>query len=872
MEYMNQLINKNFFSILTIVLFLSNTAFAWVEINGSIRGIVTNHESGQTIRGATIKLIPFKGKGKEVRSFSKDAGEFIFTDVKPGIYNLECTAFGYKTMRIIGLQVREDRAKLAYFKLVRGYAAEVTDIYSYAALEAKQKTAIETGTSSKESVENTPATVYVVTAEDIEQQGYMGLNELLQDIPEIEIQERYAPQDYNCISARGIYGNDKVLILIDGVRYNSMVNSKYALLENYNIRYAERVEIILGPSSALYGADAYMGVINIITKKGLKGKGFALTGSYGLYNTTSNAFQFGLGDDEVSFSMSGGVYYSDGAPINEHYTEEFRFYNQNYLQDGTILSSPVDPEGATQKIAIKPFDISRFSYFIEGRLEYKDWSIGLFHNQEQHSSAVSTKAHYSPYWEESKFGSSLTGINIKHTHLPKKTSKWTLKTLLNSTLMFTPNNSRFVNSFSDYKNSHSIGSDFGVRLTETFNYNINKKHKVAVGITGQHSITLPKTNDLPMQQNELFLPFSLVHTPDYDIYYLGTDHIDIDSNNLKIYQEFYYIRRFIFGAFAEYKCKFSDKLLLTLGLRFDQILDISEYDPNKKLHTYNSLNPRLGLIYKPSNNFNIKFFYGEGFLQPAPERKYEHFGTFFPVEDKQGNYTHIRAGLWRIPNEDLLPEKVRTAELSAKYLKGDLSIGLNSYFNLIENAIVIKTDFENPMFIGIPATGVEQSVNSDALTMTYGATLRADYRILLGEKEQVTLKAHASYTYADGKSRDFDHLPFSAMHTVKAGLLFRLSNFSINNSFLYRSEGYNTGSLIDEEFMQAGNPAFFVWNLFAKYKILNKNSIQLDAFVKVNNVLNRKYYHTTDNSSIAWGASPQDPIRFVCGLNIRLGS
>lgn len=80
----------------------------------------------------------------------------------------------------------------------------------------------------------------MVTAEEIEQQGYMGINELLRDIPEIEIQDRYASQDYNSVSARGVHGNEKVLILIDGIRYSSMVNSKYALLENYNIRYAEQ--------------------------------------------------------------------------------------------------------------------------------------------------------------------------------------------------------------------------------------------------------------------------------------------------------------------------------------------------------------------------------------------------------------------------------------------------------------------------------------------------------------------------------------------------------------------------------------------------------------------------------------------------------
>lgn len=46
-------------------------------------------------------------------------------------------------------------------------------------------------------------------------------------------------------------------------------------------------------------------------------------------HTTSNAFQFGVGNDDVSFSMSGGFYYSEGAKLNDYYLDEFRFYNKN---------------------------------------------------------------------------------------------------------------------------------------------------------------------------------------------------------------------------------------------------------------------------------------------------------------------------------------------------------------------------------------------------------------------------------------------------------------------------------------------------------------------------------------------------------------
>ena len=519
-----------------IILLFTQICFAWTELGGNIRGLVTNSESGQTVRGATIQLISFKGKTTPIKAFSQDAGQFIFPNVAPGLYNLECTAFGFKTTRIVGIQIREDKTKLAYFKMVRGPAAEVVEIYTYAALEAQQKAATQTGSTTNESIEDAPATIYVVTSEDIEDAGYMGLNELLSNIPEIEIQERFSSEDYNTVSSRGIQGNEKLLILVDGVRYNSMTSTKMAILENFNIRHVDRVEIIIGPASALYGADAYMGVVNIITKKGADAKGFNLTGSYGLYNTTSNAFQFGVGNDKMSFSMSGGAYYTDGANLNELYPNDFRWYNKNYLNTGKILNSPFDPTGSTQQLPLKSFDLSRFSYFVDAKFRYKKLTIGLFHNQEQHSSSASTQASYSPYWKESRFGTSLSGININQFYQPKNSDKWSLNTLINANLMIIPINSKFVNTFSSYNNAYKMGSDMGVRLTETFKYTFNKKHNLAIGITLQHSTALPKTSDISNQQSRIFLPLIPVSTVEKNIYYLGTDYTDTDGNSLKIWK------------------------------------------------------------------------------------------------------------------------------------------------------------------------------------------------------------------------------------------------------------------------------------------------------------------------------------------------
>ena len=192
--------------------------------------------------------------------------------------------------------------------------------------------------------------------------------------------------------------------------------------------------------------------------------------------------------------------------------------------------------------------------------------------------------------------------------------------------------------------------------------------------------------------------------------------------------------------------------------------------------------------------------------------------------------------------------------------------------NVIGSAITFKTEFDNQEFNGIPVAGTEQPVNREELIYTYGATARVDYRFIFGAKEQLNIKINASYTFADGQIDELEHLPFTAMHTVKAGVLFRLYDFSLNNSIIYRSDTYNNGSTdIDNHFTQTGNPSFLVWNAFAKYKIIKAKKIKLDVFVKVNNLLDNRYYHTTDNSLIGLRESPQDPIRFVAGVTIGFG-
>lgn len=146
-------------------------------------------------------------------------------------------------------------------------------------------------TATKTPVEafNAQANVSVITAKQIEARNYKNVYEALRSVVGVQ-QYSYGQAGYLTSDSIRINGSSNIVVLIDGVRANQgsdIVNIE-TLTDMTNI---ERIEVLKGSASALYGADAQGGVINIITKKtGGKSKVFANAGSYGRreYGSTIN--------------------------------------------------------------------------------------------------------------------------------------------------------------------------------------------------------------------------------------------------------------------------------------------------------------------------------------------------------------------------------------------------------------------------------------------------------------------------------------------------------------------------------------------------------------------------------------------------------
>ena len=106
----------------------------------------------------------------------------------------------------------------------------------------------------------------MVTADQIRRRGYKSLLQVLQDLPDYKVEKRSDPEWYTDFTVRGINGQDTFVILLDGMKITPSSNERIPIMENYPVHMAKQIEVVYGPASALYGADAVSGVINIISK------------------------------------------------------------------------------------------------------------------------------------------------------------------------------------------------------------------------------------------------------------------------------------------------------------------------------------------------------------------------------------------------------------------------------------------------------------------------------------------------------------------------------------------------------------------------------------------------------------------------------
>jgi hemoglobin/transferrin/lactoferrin receptor protein len=198
-------------------------------------------------------------------------------------------------------------------------------------LPAQAQEAVELGktvviaTKTERLIQDVPASISVITSEEIERMCATSVADLLRDVPGVEILLNSSPASQR-VMIRG-EESQRTLILIDGqkVSENKSMDGAPMLIDPNMI---ERIEIIKGPASVLYGSEAIGGVVNIITKKaGTKPIQVTLSETY---NSSTEGWQ--------GFGSVFGLYKGFGYRVSAIYSDQ----GDLHTPDGTLDNTSFD--------------------------------------------------------------------------------------------------------------------------------------------------------------------------------------------------------------------------------------------------------------------------------------------------------------------------------------------------------------------------------------------------------------------------------------------------------------------------------------------------------------------------------------------------
>ena len=152
-----------------------------------------------------------------------------------------------------------------------------------------------TATGSLKPVHLAPSVATVITAEDIDRMGATTLDEVLETVPGLHVAPSPKNQMNAVYSIRGIHTslNPQVLVMIDGVSTQYAYSGGRPFGFRLPVTMVSRIEVVRGPGSALHGADAFAGTINIITKDGKEIAGTRTGIRYGSFDSTDVWLQHG---------------------------------------------------------------------------------------------------------------------------------------------------------------------------------------------------------------------------------------------------------------------------------------------------------------------------------------------------------------------------------------------------------------------------------------------------------------------------------------------------------------------------------------------------------------------------------------------------
>lgn len=507
----------------------------------------------------------------------------------------------------------------------------------------KAETYVITASKILQNIKKAPASISVITDKQIRQMGAKNLADVLaRVVPGMTSWRHYYGQFQ--VEARGDNATLSlhVLLMINSHPVNNAQTGGWAwMYDTLPLDNVKRIEFVRGPGSALYGANAFAGVINVITKDAKDISGIEISASTGSENTQQLNLLYGGAFNDLDVVFNANCYKTDGfrGVIEEDYqTQIDRYYTILGIPAASL--APGRMKGEETKYDIS-WNVKYEGFHFDGKYidRERDLPVGWLAALNQKSISPSKDYFMILGYEKTLFERfNIMGKLYRNVY-----------DLNQDVQLFPPGHVRFNTkgqlTFWPEGELHELSlkaSRIGAELQST--YKIEADNLMIVGVTYEKM----KVADISGRANYLPAANPIDETPLPTVQGLPDEYIqDSESRDFK-------------AVFMEHIWDITDTVCLTTGVRYDYYSDFG-----------GAFSPRAGVTWEYLKGYDLKLLYGHAFRAP----------TFFELYDPFSG------------NPDLDPEEVDTYEISLGAEFSSLNGRLTFFYTETKDIIVPNSAF-----------------------------------------------------------------------------------------------------------------------------------------------------------------------------------
>jgi iron complex outermembrane receptor protein len=591
---------------------------------------------------------------------------------------------------------------LAYFLGIHYSLAQEEDLISMFGDEDM----VSLATGKQQPIAVAPAVTTVITSEDIKEIGATSLGEVLETVPGLHVGLN---QFYNPIfTIRGIASqfNSQVLVLVNGISISNLyLGSRGLTWGGMPVEAISRIEVIRGPGSAVYGADAFAGTVNIITK------------SHADLKNTETGVQYGSFNSVGAWIMNG----SEVSGFNVFFSLEYQSSDgheeiiDSDLQ--TILDTFVD--GTDVSLAPGPVNLSREALDARLDLSRGNWQLRAGMQERRN---LGTGAGVAEVLDpEGRFAGSRRNLDLTY-HNPDAFEDWDFSTQISyfyttqeieeQLILFPPGSKLGNGPAAPAFTGGVIGNPEVFEKHWRFNtsafYEGFDRHTVRLG-AGYQNADIYKVRE---SKN-----FGL--DGDGNVIFPGSPVVSVDDTPAIFLPEGGRNNKYVF---LQDVWKINGDWELTSGIRHDDYSDFGS-----------TTNPRLALVWSTAHNLTTKFLFGKAFRAPA-------------FVDTRNQNNPVALG-----NPDLKPEEIETFEVAFDYRPSNITrIGLNLFTYNWDNIIDLYPDPPPATTKTAQNLGEQEG---DGIEFEIESELSPEFSVIGNLTYQDSINKNTDFTAADAPKR-----------------------------------------------------------------------------------------------------------------------